>query len=55
MTITKKEGLLKRLFGVKESGCCKVKIEEIKEDEDVDQKKQQPEVSASCCNTRGKT
>ncbi len=49
MTITQKKGLFKRLFGVKESGCCNVKIEEI--NEDVDQEKQLPEASPSCCKT----
>ena len=49
MTITKKEGLLKRLFGGKESGCCNVKIEQI--NEDADQEKQLPEASPPCCKT----
>ncbi len=32
MTQIKKDGFFKRLFGAKKTGCCDIKIEEVKEE-----------------------
>ena len=49
MAETKKEGLLKRLFGGKKTGCCDIKIEEVKPQTH----EETPESTSStgCCST----
>lgn len=48
MTETKKEGFFKRLFGGNKTGCCGVKIEEVKEESGKEKLESIP--SSGCCS-----
>ena len=49
MAETKKEGLLKRLFGGKKTGCCDIKIEEV--EQQTHDETSESTSSSGCCST----
>jgi len=49
MAETKKDGLLKRLFGGKKTGCCDIKIEEV--EQQTDEEKPESASSSGCCSS----
>lgn len=53
MTEIKKDGFFKRLFGGKQTGCCDIKIEEIKEESREEELESTPE--PGCCSPDIKT
>ena len=49
MTETKKDGLFKRLFGGKKTGCCDIKIEEV--EQQTNEEKPESTPSSGCCSS----
>ena len=53
MTEIKKDGFFKRLFGGKKTGCCDIKIEEVREESSEEKLESTP--SSGCCTPDNKT
>lgn len=51
MTDAKKKGFLSKLFGLRRSPCCNVRIEEVAEEEGTEAERQRSR-HAPCCGTQ---
>jgi hypothetical protein len=49
MSETKKDGLFKRLFGGKKTGCCDIKIQEV--EQPTEEEKSESTTSSGCCSS----